>query len=241
MNPPKPIKKENLYEGVIEYLQRQIINGELKPGDRLPSQDVFARQLGVSRVTLREALKALNSLGLVTIKQGGGTFINPVNRDFLFKPMLPLILMNENVMEIIEARIYVELGTVQLCSQNRSQEDMKEMARTLEEMEKSLNQKDTALFTSSDLQFHLLIGKSSGNTILAKFLELIQDILYRQQELFNAVAKIRRQSFVDHQEILSHIQTQDLEGARQAMLHHLIKIRDFALAEQREEVEVPEE
>lgn len=60
---------------MVQYIQTQIINGELKPGERLPSQEQLAKELGVSRVTLREALKVLDAMGLVYILQGGATFI----------------------------------------------------------------------------------------------------------------------------------------------------------------------
>lgn len=226
---PSLIKKQNLYEGVIKYIQGQIISGELKPGDKLPPQDKFAKQLGVSRVTLREALKGLNTLGLIHIKQGGGTYIKEVTPDLFMQPMVPVMMSNENVMEIIEARLYVELGTVHLCSMNRDQRILGKIQKTLIDMEKSLEDEDPNLFTSSDLHFHLAIGEGSGNSILMKILEIIQDILYQQQKKINIYPQVRKESYKDHQRIYQFIKGQDGEKGQQAMLKHLNKVKEFAL------------
>ena len=225
----KMIRKENLYESVVKHIQSQIINGQLKPGDKLPPQDKFAQQLGVSRVTLREALKALDSMGLVNIQQGGGTYISEVTPDLIMQPILPAIMMKESLMEIVEARIYVEMGTVSLCAKNRDQEVLIRLQKTVERMERSLKEEDPELFSSSDLEFHLAIGQGSGNSILARILKIIQDILYRQQKKINIFPQIRQESYRYHQDIIQRIKNQDVEGARDSMLAHLENVREFAI------------
>ena len=98
---------------VVEQLKEQIVSGAYKSGDQLPPEGALCELFGVSRITVREALKKLNMMGLVEIKQGKGTFVKTVDLGLFMKPLLQLIDFEEiNVEAIYTTREYIEGGTV---------------------------------------------------------------------------------------------------------------------------------
>ena len=103
------IKRELLSTVAIKEIQNLISTGKFKPGEKLPSQDELAAELGVSRTALREALKQLALMGVVDIEQGKGTFISTSQPSALLKSLSPTILMDQaTTFELLEARFYIE-------------------------------------------------------------------------------------------------------------------------------------
>ena len=99
------VKKSRIKEQIFDQLRDQIVRGAWKPGSKIPSENVLTRQLGVSRVALREALQSLASLGLLGSRQGGGTFVREYSAEIHFNPLFPMIALDRtDVLNVLEYR-----------------------------------------------------------------------------------------------------------------------------------------
>jgi len=175
-----PIKKSSIASMVFEAIHEMIATGKLKSGDKLPPQEELARQFGVSRNTLREALNRLSAIGLIKFHQGMGTVIeHPSPETYLGGLEYQFLLDTISVREFIEARIGIERITVRLAVQRSVGEDFKILNGILEKQRKAVNNADPEEFTLQDALFHLTLSRISGNRVLLKFIQTIQDMLKR--------------------------------------------------------------
>ena len=126
------IRRKKVWEEVAEELQRLIVDGHWQKGEQLPSEIELAKEFGVSRSALREALRSLSSMGLVQIRHGEGNFVwYPEAEDFL-NPLMPRLLADrEDVLAIMEARSMVEVKTAMLAAQRATPEMLAEMEKLL--------------------------------------------------------------------------------------------------------------
>lgn len=131
----KTITPIRLYESVTEQIVNLIKNNELKPGDKLPPERELAEKLTISRGSLREALRVLESRGMVESKPGEGRFIREVNKDaFINTENVVLNLEKSSILELIEAREIFEVKIVELAAQRATADDIKAIKRVLLKM-----------------------------------------------------------------------------------------------------------
>ena len=124
----KPIKNNKVYEQVIDQIKNMIYEGDLKRGDKLPSERELKRQLGVSRASIREAFSALEMIGLIKSRPGEGTFIKTDFDNNLVDPLSLVLLLDENVAEeLVELRRVLEVDCVKLAAKRASEEDIEHM------------------------------------------------------------------------------------------------------------------
>jgi GntR family transcriptional regulator, transcriptional repressor for pyruvate dehydrogenase complex len=194
---------------VIKKLIDSIVKGEIKPGDKLPSTENIAREFGTSVISAREAVQNLAIIGLVEISHGRGIFLTrgtPV------------------IEELFEARRVIESHNAMMAARNIDAKGLEHMSRLLDEMDRCLEKGDTDTYTDRDFEFHLSIGKASGNRILLKTLENIKALLRYQQFMINRIPDIIRRSSVKHKEIYSAIKRRDAESARAVMARHIADV-----------------
>jgi len=154
-------------DSLVRTILDQIFQGNLCAGDRLPSIEALGRTHKMSLVSVREAIQKLSLMGLVHIRQGGGTFLDK---------NIPTII------DILEARKHVEMATCLLAARKATKEENEQLEALVDGMREDALRGDTIGFTQKDLLFHLSIGRMSKNVLLAAFLENIQDILYYLQQ-----------------------------------------------------------
>ena len=194
---------------VIKSLIDAIVKGDIKPGDKLPSTEKIAKQMGTSVISAREAVQNLAIIGLVEISHGRGIFLTrgaPV------------------IEELFEARRVIESHNAMMAARNIDAEGLKAMSRLLDEMDACLEKGDTDSYTDMDYEFHLSIGKASGNRILLRTLQNIKGLLRYQQSVINRLPDIIRRSTVKHRGIYSAIKKGDSESARSLMAQHIAEV-----------------
>jgi len=126
------IKKASLSDIVIEKIKAAIRNGELKPGDRIPSHDILCKRWGISRTTIREALNKLESVGILTKYQGRGTYINDITADKMISGSeFGTLLGRAAVLQLLEARKLVETVIVGLSAERRTMEELEVLQELL--------------------------------------------------------------------------------------------------------------
>lgn len=220
----KTIRKETLSEKIISEIKNLIDSGQITPGSRLPSERKFAVMLGVSRPSLREALKALGILGIIVNKQGEGNFLSENNTPWPTEPLsLFFSLKKGALIDIIEARKGIEMHAVALASERRTKEDISAMKAVLKNMHGSLNDYDA--FLRHDMDFHLSISTATKNEIIIDLMEKIHKISFNTRDTLWKTAdhyEINIKSdLAKHEKLLEYIVKGDAQNASKCIARHL--------------------
>ena len=215
-----PIKSTRIYEEIVRQVKAMIAESRLKGGDRLPPERDLAEKFVVSRTSVREALRALESLGLVEIRPGEGTFVRQVSVDSLVEPLaLLMVSQREAIGELFEARRLLEPSLAGLAATRATPEEIQEMERILDEQAKEIAAGRTGL--AQDAQFHSAIGAAAHNRAITRIAHAIMDLLTQsREESLNTPGRPTR-SHEDHRRVLGAIGRRDSEAARKAMLDHI--------------------
>lgn len=226
-----PIKSTRIYEEIVRQVKTMIAEGRLKSGDRLPPERDLAEKFVVSRTSVREALRALESLGLVEIRPGEGTFVREVSVEALIEPLaIVMASQREAIGELFEARRLLEPSIAALAAGRATPDEIQEMERILEEQAKEIAAGKTGLM--QDAAFHSAIGSASHNRAITRIAHAIMDLLTQsREESLNTPGRPER-SHQDHRRILHAIARRNEAAARQAMLDHLVAVERLVLGPQ---------
>lgn len=217
----KPIKKVRVSETAANQLEELIQNKTFAEGEPLPSERQLMKELQVGRGSIREALRILEIKGFIETQPGIGAFVKSYEGD-IFSPLSTWLTDNyEALRHFFEVRSLLEPSTARMASERISDEDFEELLRTHEEFKKTVEEEDLPRTIMVDAEFHRLIGKATGNKVLAS----IMDALYKSMiEGWKAPLKIPGQpskSLKEHEEILAAIKNKDGELAARLMTSHL--------------------
>ena len=222
-----PIEKLVLIDQIIEKIEKLIENGSLKPGDALPSERALAEMSGVSRTSIREALKALSVLGVLKISPGKRTYINNSISKLLINPFRFMkTIHNIKMDEFIDARRVIETELVKRAAEKSTNKDIDNIKLFLDESKKTM--KDRGKSVVSEFAFHRSIFEVSDNRILKS----IMNSLYFNQALYGIgkrkndplTYKDRLNSYKQHCNIFKAIQEKNPIKAKKAMIEHLDSI-----------------
>lgn len=218
--PLTKIARSTLTSDIYAQLVAQLINGAWSEGQRIPPERELGVQLGVGRTSLREALKALEIMGMIETRLGDGTYV--CNRsEFLSRPLLWAIMGSgsSDAGELIEARRFIESELVSLAASRATTEDVKAIGECMDEME--LHLADPVAFQEADISFHLAIANAAHNRILQNALHLIRNLM--QQWIGKALMGegVSEVALEQHKQIFLAIAKRNVERARAAMCTHL--------------------
>ncbi len=216
----EPIKSTRIYEEIVRQIKTMISEGRLKSGDQLPPERDLAEKFVVSRTSVREALRALESLGLVEIRPGEGTFVREMSVEALIEPLALLMFsQREAIGELFEARRLLEPAIAALAARRATPEEVKEMERILDQQAKEIAAGRTGL--SQDAEFHAAIASAAHNQAITRLVHGIMDLLGQsREESLNAPGRPMR-SHQDHRRVLEAIRQRDEHAAEQAMRDHV--------------------
>ena len=226
MNDPillAPLETPPAYAAVVERLRRAIALGVLLPGDRLPPERVFAERLGVSRVTVREALRVLQGEGVLLTRRGnGGTVVSEAARgigriDDAFE---------HEVVEVFEFRVAVEGLAARLAAHRGSPDDVDVLLACQDALASSTNV-DT--FRRADSQFHLTVARMSSNGMLERSIQAARAAAFSWLDL-REFAVIKDSSLQGHAAIIAAIAEHDPDRAAAAMERHISQARGEVIA-----------
>ena len=223
MNSGEKIGQKTVSDEVIEHIISGIKEGTFQPGEKLPSEKELAKEFGLSRASIREAIQKLSMLGILEVKHGKGSYIteNP-SLEPLKEIVSPLLISGGiGVLELLEARKTIEGGTASIAAEKANSEDIKELATILKSMEQARVAKDIEEYSSLDLKFHLTISKISNNTILHRMVKTIRDLIYEQQVEMNKYPEIISSAMKFHIKIFNAIKQANGEEAANHMERHL--------------------
>ena len=192
---------------------------KLRPGDKLPNEMRLAELFGVSRPTVREAVKSLVSQNIIEIQRGKGTFVtqtpgiasDPLGLDFLTDEDLHLYL--------IEVRLLVEPGVARLAAERGTTADIDRIADYLHEMERIVDRHEVGMGT--ELEFHRSIAEATENPVIMRLVPIIMDSIVKTYRDAPRTSEDHRQALLEHTEVFNAINGRDRDGAYQAMERHL--------------------
>ncbi|TPG49901.1 FadR family transcriptional regulator [Roseomonas nepalensis] len=228
-------QRERLGDQLYGQILERIIAGELREGDKLPSENQICQAFSVSRPTVREALMRLHADGLVTTRQGSGTFVKKRPSDQLTR----LVSVSDiaGMLRCLEVRIGLEGQAASLAAQRRSVPEMERILEALATLRASFT--DEAVPALADYAFHRAVAKASGNAFFAELLEMlsgpIQGAMGVALGLTRAGSKERaRRVIEEHEAIAEAIEAGDAEAAGLAMRYHLNRSRQRVTDGQRD-------
>lgn len=228
----KPIKTKKIYEEIVYQVRKLVTDGILRPGDKLMSERDMAEQLQVGRSAVREAFRALEALGIIEIRQGGGTFIREISTNSLAEALaLTLMTQRYTARELLELRKILEVEAAGLASQRHSEEDLAKMEDTLKQMAEALLTGD--LGQQADWNFHYVVAESTHNSLLLRFMDSIADtrcrVLQAAREELYRTSGMPQRLLKDHHTIFEAISTGRDRDARRAMYKHLVRVEKATL------------
>ena len=218
-NAIKPIQRPSVGEQVCDQMKEYLLEGRWKPGEKLPSENELAQAFGVSRVTIREALLRLVSLGLLETKFGGGTYVKEITPGLCINSIIPAAYFEpETTLEVIEYRQVVVIKTAGLAARRAKPSDVAELQRIYEHMQKVTA--DPEAYAGADLSFHLELAKITGNSLLIETLNVIRSVL--SQAMFYSIQKKGyEKGLMFHKLLIDAMKHNDEERAMQIMTDHL--------------------
>ena len=217
------IDRRGLSEQIIERILDMIKDNKLRPGDRLPPERVLAEQMGVSRSSLREALKALALMKIITHRQGSGTYITSLEPQLLITRFDFIVLLDDSTYHtLFEARKAIEAGITEIAAERITDCEILELKKW---QQYSINFIDNSEeFLKADLEMHDLICKATGNTILQKIMASLVKLGIHSRRRTGQSVEIRKQVIIDHNEIIKALVDKNPIAARKAMLDHLNRV-----------------
>jgi GntR family transcriptional regulator, transcriptional repressor for pyruvate dehydrogenase complex len=231
----QPVRSGQTTEQVVARVYELIKREELKPGDRLPPERELAKQLGISRPSLRAGLSSLISMGVLMSRQGAGTFIvdGPPALD-----SEPLRLLAElhgfSFDHMFETRSILEVGAAGLAAERATGDQLASISEEIAEMFAAL--KDPQQFLLHDIAFHRAVASASGNPTLATLVEMVSAILYERRRDTIERAHDFNEALELHRQIYRAIRARKPDEAREAMREHIVRAqRAFALEEKQQQ------
>lgn len=222
-----PIKTPKVYDQVIEQIKNKIKSGEIKKGDKLLSEREMAESLSVSRTSVREALRALEVIGLVESRQGAGNYIRTNFDNSLFEPLSIMFMLQESsIQEMYDLRESLELQCSKLSAKNIEDNELELLSAILDRMYIAENEKESL---ELDIKFHYLIAKTSRNVLLINVLEVISQLMdefikkSRMQILHEG--NTRENLLEIHENLVRALKCRDESKVYNAMKEHFDLIR----------------
>ena len=203
------LDKKDIREQVFDQLLSQITTGKWKPGEKIPSENELTSIMGVSRISVREAIQKLAAMDLVETYRGKGTFVKEFTTNNYLKSLTPMLLMTPgDILFVVEYRRILEVGIIDLYTRNTTERDIVFLSRTLDKM-KQYYRTNLKKYTKYDLEFHMKLYEMTGNPFIIKISNLIYDILSAAMK--EAVTERGAEEGIDfHSKRLEYIKTGDV-------------------------------
>ena len=218
--PIRKIKTEKIHVQVYEQIKTLLLAGYWKSGEKILSENELCKMTGVSRMSVRTAIKSLIAQGFLVSRQGEGTFVENISADLNMNVLVPILgLMDRNILEVLEYRKILEVGLIPKIFQNITQKDKEVLKKNIEEME---NTPETEIekITELDLEFHRKLSGISGNSLVIRVSQILDNLFWKAMQdtvitLGNQIGRCY------HRKIFDAILSNDLELTKSILEEHI--------------------
>lgn len=215
----EPVRRYRVYQDIVAQIEALLDSGELLPGDQLPTERALAEQLQVSRASVREALRALELLGVVETRAGGGTFVRRAAAGDLARPLSALISRGHPMADLIEVRGLIEPALAACAAERVTDAVLVELRDLIALQERKVAAGES--YADEDTRFHELIGRAAGNELLVTMLAAIFDVLRASRSEWLQTNTRAHASVEAHRRILAALEAHDPAAAREASAEHI--------------------
>jgi len=220
-----PMRRQTLADDLAQRTYQLIKTGGYHPGDRLPSISEMARRFGVGHPTVREALKKLETVGVVHIRHGSGVYVGRNDNSLLItNPTFDGAVTRKLLLDLIDVRIPIDMQSVGLAARNATAEHLQGMRELLAKAEENLD--NDATLNATNMAFHRLIALASGNTVLAQLLGVLSTLFQQEQRMILDIYGSRRKDHAEHVGIMEALEKRDEALSVQRMRAHLEGVRE---------------
>ncbi|HEY7197444.1 MAG TPA: FadR/GntR family transcriptional regulator [Gaiellaceae bacterium] len=217
------VKRSAAAQEAVRQLQELVRSGELSPGQRLPPERTLAQQLGVSRSTLREAIRALVVMNILVSRHGTGTYVSSLEPELLAEPFQFIIsISDEALLHLFEIRKVIEPACARLAAERIDETELAELDRILDDSEAALDDPEELL--DRDVELHAVIVRATRNPLLMQIMSGIGGLALAGRRKTVVLPGMAERSVAEHREIVASLREHDSEAAAAAMTAHLVRI-----------------
>ncbi|MDR3588479.1 MAG: FadR/GntR family transcriptional regulator [Negativicutes bacterium] len=215
----RPVDKSNVSDQVFDQIVQLLVSNQWAPGDKIPSENELKEIFGVSRNTIRGAIKKLNVLGLLETKTGEGTYVRKLGASIYMNCFVPAVFLDgPDFLELMEFRKGIEVEAVKLAAERATPESVREIKRLLDKLYECKD--DIEVYSNYDIEFHAALAKASENKMFEKMMSIIKHLLLHR---LNSYMKEQGnlESLVFHPQIVEAIEKHNPDLAGSLMNAHL--------------------
>jgi GntR family transcriptional repressor for pyruvate dehydrogenase complex len=225
----RAIKKIRIHEEVFSQIHELIREGRFKAGDQLPSERELAETFKVSRTSVREALRSLESQGLVVSRTGTGNFVADLPVESLIGPLARLLIDEKRALaDMFEMRKLIEPHIAALAAERATGTDIARLKRIVAKQTEAVSRGETGV--DADAELHFSIGRATRNQALQKLVAGLMEMLSRSREESLQTDERRESSIDAHRKIIDAIEKHDKTRARSEMLRHIEQVEETVLS-----------
>jgi GntR family transcriptional repressor for pyruvate dehydrogenase complex len=229
----KPVRKTRVYEEIVSKIKVLIEEGRLKSGDQLPPERELSEVFKVSRSSLREALRALESEGFLECRQGDGTYVASKPIELLVKHLASAILTEKDTqLELFEIRRLIEPQLALLAAERATNDDIARLEEILNKQSDEIDRGETAVDIDKD--FHYALAEATKNKTILRVMDNLMDAIEESRDRSLQVEGRPEKSLAYHRDVLNALKAKDRELAARAMREHLEDIESILFAVRKE-------
>ena len=224
----RPLKSERRHQVISQQIRNEIINGTMRPGDKLPTERELSADFGASRVAIREALKSLEASGLVSIRHGSGVFVTNVSSKTMSDSLYSILRMqNTSIREVTEARLIVEPNIARIAAERGNEADFQRLEINIDETSVLLGENHSS--TPKNIEFHAILAEMTHNTVINLTMKSLFEVLNAM--FVDGTSNPRRRmsisnrSLNQHRKILRALRERDPEKVYSLMFDHIVEIQ----------------
>ena len=224
----RPVLKQSLSDRLARRIRKLIQSGNYKQGDRLPAIMEMARRFGVGHPTVREALKKLETMGVVEIRHGAGVFVSRSQEVLLLaSPDYAGTVTRKLLLDLVQTRIPLEVEAISCAARHATPEHLARMRQLLDEAARNLGNDEQ--LNRVNMAFHREISLASNNAVLAQMVDVLQDLFSEEQQLILDIFGSRAEDHREHVALLEALELRDEALCTQLMRKHLEGVRQVII------------
>jgi GntR family transcriptional repressor for pyruvate dehydrogenase complex len=222
----EPIKKTRVAEEVANRIRTLILDGTFAQGQPLPSERVLTDQFGVSRGSIRDALRMLETIGLIETQHGRGTFPRELTVDRLVAPLASMMKFQHELRdELLDVRRMFEPAVARVAAQRATERDFADLQRIIDAQQRKLKKGQSAIV--EDSEFHAALARSTRNRVVVSLMATLNDLLVESRKLTLKQKGRPAKSIEGHEAVVAAMRRRDADGAARAMSNHIDQIADL--------------
>lgn len=224
------VKPGKIPDLIVQQIKSAILNGTIKPGDKLPPEGELMKRFQVSRISVREALKNLEAVGLLTIRHGSGAFVAEIDSKPMTESLFSILRVQKtSINELSEARIILEPSIAKLAMERMTAEELHNIEQNILESSSMLKANRPPLVSGLNIEFHSLIAEATHNTVITLTMKTLFDVLKQMtlditDDIPNRMS-ISSSAISAHRQILEAMKERNSQQVYELMLNHILKVQ----------------